>query len=184
MPNTEHGPCLVLNQDYTALTIINWRRAICQQIIGKEFVGEGLRALEYYKEDYITSAGGDHFPVMAVSITNRYINMNRKVPLCKKNLVIRDKSTCQYCGLKLSGKNVTIDHVIPKSRFQRKVEANTWDNVVVSCHDCNNRKKRDQTPQQANMTLLSTPKMPSYSNLFFMNLKNTYNIPKEWEVYV
>ncbi len=178
-----HPPCLILNQDYTALTIIGWKRAICQQIIGKEMIGEGIRALEYYKDKYILSTGGDQYPVMAVAVTNRYIKMHRIVPLCKKNLLLRDNSTCQYCNTEVRGRNGTVDHVVPRSHFKNKNDSNTWDNLVISCHQCNN-KKGSRTPKQAGMKLLREPKIPSYSNIFFINIKKTYKIPEEWKMYI
>ena len=53
-----HNPCLILNQDYTPLTIINWKRAICLEIIGNEIPGEGVVVLEHYKKDIVFSGGG------------------------------------------------------------------------------------------------------------------------------
>lgn len=47
----------------------------------------------------------------------------------------RDKYTCQYCG-EIMPKRLEVDHIIPRSRGG----AFTPDNLVVSCHDCNQRK--------------------------------------------
>tara|TARA_R110002020_G_scaffold46539_17_gene132390 strand:- start:3824 stop:4369 length:546 start_codon:yes stop_codon:yes gene_type:complete len=178
-----HAPCLILNQDYTPITIVSWKRAICQQIIGKEMIGEGINVIEYYKDDYITSSNSETFPVAAVAVTNRYIKLTRKVVLSKKNLMIRDNSTCQYCSKKISGKNATIDHIIPKSSFTNKSDSNKWENLVICCHSCNN-KKRNRTPQQAGMKLISEAKCPSFATIFFIDIKKNYKIPKEWGIYL
>jgi len=47
----------------------------------------------------------------------------------------RDKYTCQYC-MEIMPKRLEVDHIIPKSRGG----STTQDNLVVSCHDCNQRK--------------------------------------------
>ena len=51
--SVEHKPCLVLNQDYSPLSVISWKRAICLDIIGKEIIGEGVRVIERYNDDFI-----------------------------------------------------------------------------------------------------------------------------------
>ena len=55
-----------------------------------------------YGDDYVTSAGGLTIQIPAVGMTNRYINVSKKIPLTKHNLMVRDKGRCQYCYEKLS----------------------------------------------------------------------------------
>jgi 5-methylcytosine-specific restriction endonuclease McrA len=66
-----------------------------------------------------------------------------------------------YCG---SNKNLTIDHVLPKSRGG----SNRWTNLVTCCTNCN-RKKGDKTPQEAGMTLIVKPYEPSLFSEVFHN---------------
>jgi len=61
----------------------------------------------------------------------------------KKNIVLRDHSTCQYCGTMVSLDSASIDHVIPRSRNGEYV----WSNVVTSCVKCN-QAKGDKTPEE------------------------------------
>ena len=49
------------------------------------------------------------------------------------NVFLRDKFTCLYCGDK---KNLTFDHVVPKSLGG----LTTWENVATACSPCNVRK--------------------------------------------
>jgi len=76
------------------------------------------------------------------------------------NLKTRDRSTCQYCARtteELGEREYwTKDHVMPISRGGE----NRWENVVLSCNTCNN-KKADRTPEEADLTLLSAPKVPT-----------------------
>jgi 5-methylcytosine-specific restriction endonuclease McrA len=74
--------------------------------------------------------------------------------LSRHAILARDNYVCQYCG---SGKDLTIDHVIPRWRGGR----HTWDNVVACCRKCN-LKKGEKTPAQARMVLARQPKRPSY----------------------
>jgi 5-methylcytosine-specific restriction endonuclease McrA len=71
----------------------------------------------------------------------------------------RDNHTCQYCG---NTKNLTIDHVIPRA----KGGLNIWENVVIACEPCNNRKG-NRTPHEANMTLRTKPKAPMHPTVAF-----------------
>jgi 5-methylcytosine-specific restriction endonuclease McrA len=47
----------------------------------------------------------------------------------------RDQYTCQYCGVRFP-QDLEIDHVVPRSRGG----STTPDNLVASCHECNQKK--------------------------------------------
>jgi len=69
----------------------------------------------------------------------------------------RDNYTCQYCGAMPSRRELTIDHVLPRSRGGKT----TWENVVTACQKCNGRKG-SRTPEEAHMKLRVWPKRPRY----------------------
>lgn len=75
--------------------------------------------------------------------------------LSRKAIYQRDHNMCQYCGKKLSTKELTLDHVLPLAQGGRT----SWTNLVVACFPCNNRKG-DKTPDQANMLLIRKPFKP------------------------
>ena len=79
----------------------------------------------------------------------------------RKNLFVRDRYTCQYCGKKPRSENLTVDHITPRSRGGQ----GTWMNCVLACVDCN-RRKADKTVRQAGMKLLREPFKPKWSPLF------------------
>jgi 5-methylcytosine-specific restriction endonuclease McrA len=87
-------------------------------------------------------------------VKRNYFNSN----FSRKALVKRDRSTCQYCGKKLTASQITIDHVLPRAQGG----ITSFTNCVVCCQICNN-KKADKTPEQAKMTLLKRPTHPSFS---------------------
>lgn len=80
-----------------------------------------------------------------------------EVHLSRRNLFARDKHVCQYCGRRFPGVELTIDHVIPRSRGG----ADSWENLVIACASCN-LKKRDRTPEEAQMPLIRKPVAPRW----------------------
>ncbi len=80
-------------------------------------------------------------------------------PLTNRGLFERDGHTCQYCGNSLSPRHLTRDHVIPRSRGGK----DAWTNVVASCFVCNSVRKRDKTPREWGVELLSVPYAPCYA---------------------
>ena len=80
-----------------------------------------------------------------------------EIRLTRKNLLLRDNYTCQYCGKRVSASTFTIDHVHPRSRDGE----NSWENFVVACFKCN-VAKRDRTPKEAGLTLRSKPVKPKW----------------------
>ncbi|MBK8978941.1 MAG: HNH endonuclease [Planctomycetes bacterium] len=81
----------------------------------------------------------------------------RAVPFTRRNLFRRDRDTCQYCGAKPGRRNLSIDHVVPRS----KGGESSWTNCVLACLRCN-RRKADLTPREANMPLRKKPKAPPW----------------------
>jgi 5-methylcytosine-specific restriction endonuclease McrA len=76
------------------------------------------------------------------------------VVMSRQNIFKRDGYCCVYCG---SRKDLTLDHVLPKSRNGKS----SWTNLVTACQKCNS-KKGDQTPEEANMRLPYQPYKPSF----------------------
>ena len=137
---------LVLNADYSPLNITSLRRGFVLVDKGKAEV------LKKGEEDIITTIGNFVRPVI-IRLLN-YIRFRPKsLKVNRKRIFKRDRSMCQYCGSK---KNLTIDHVIPRSRGG----GNTWTNLVTCCSPCN-LKKGNRTPEESKMTLMSKPHEPS-----------------------
>lgn len=72
----------------------------------------------------------------------------RKVHFNRRNLWRRDGFRCQYCGIKPAPDELTIDHVMPKSRGGKA----TFENAVLACITCN-KKKNNKTPEESGMSL-------------------------------
>jgi len=185
----ENSKCLVLNADFSPLTIISWKKALVWSIKNLENCNIGIDIIDFYKNDYIIGGNDKKFPIPAVAKTARYYRMNnQRVNFSRRNIFIRDDYTCQYCGVKKDLLNLTYDHVIPKSFWgSDKRSPTNWTNIVTACVPCN-RKKGNRTPKQANMPLKNYPKEPTksikYLPLSTYLSKINRSIPQEWLPYL
>ncbi len=150
---------VILNGDYTFLNVVDWKRAIC--LIVKQKV-EVLK----FSDTIIRSGEGKVITrvplVMKLIKIIRMIYKNR-VPFTKKNVFVRDKYKCAYCG---SNKDLTIDHIIPVSRGGKS----NFDNCIAACKPCNNKKDR-RTPSEAKMYLSHQPYAPTISEFIRLKMK-------------
>src|SRR5690606_36842553 len=89
---------------------------------------------------------------------------HRKVPSTRSAVMLRDAFTCQYCGETPGRHQLTVDHVVPRSRGG----AHTWTNLVTACTRCNQRKG-SLTPEEANMQLIRKPFEPTYVALVLLS---------------
>lgn len=137
---------LVLNGNYEPLNVTRVRRAVLLLIRGRAEIIENGRG--YLQSTSIA------LEVPSVIRLSSYV---RRPPaphrLTRREVFNRDRQTCQYCGR--VGKNLTLDHVMPRYRGGQ----NTWENVVAACIPCNHRKA-GRTPQEARMKLLQEPGPP------------------------
>lgn len=139
---------LLLNSDFEPLNVCHVRRAMSLVMLGKAEV------IEHHDIALFTTRGA----LQAPSVVKMRYHVRRPLPqlrLSRHSILARDGYTCMYCGIK--GKDLTIDHVIPRWMGG----PHKWDNLVACCRKCN-LKKGDKTPQQAKMKLKTTPRRPHF----------------------
>src|SRR5271170_7634602 len=83
----------------------------------------------------------------------------RRIPhqtraLSRKNILLRDRNSCQYCSVVLTAGELTLDHVVPRSRGG----LSTWENLVACCHNCNRRKGNQMLHEFTEMKLQREPR--------------------------
>lgn len=100
----------------------------------------------------------------------------RRVSFSRRNIYKRDNYTCQYCGKRYGTEDLSIDHVVPRSRGGRL----SWTNCVIACLACNVRKG-NRTLEEAGMRLISTPKKPDWKP--YLELTLGYR-RKSWEKFI
>jgi 5-methylcytosine-specific restriction endonuclease McrA len=81
--------------------------------------------------------------------------------LTRRNLFIRDRFECQYCGGRFNPSSLTYDHVHPRKLGGKT----TWLNTVTACGPCNNRKGSRLLKEIHDMKLRSTPRVPKWAEL-------------------
>src|SRR5437016_3558102 len=141
-----HQPVLVLNASYEPINVCAARRAIV-------LVLKGVAMAEEENGHFL------HAARVAVRVPSviRLLEY-RRIPhqtraLSRKNILLRDRNTCQYCGVVLSSGELTLDHVVPRSRGG----SSTWENLVACCHHCN-RRKGNHLLHETEMKLLKEPR--------------------------
>ena len=142
---------LKLDSSYKPIQVITVEEAFCMIWMNR------ANLVEVYDDVFLRSAHESFLAPCVVSV-NRYINNSKFTLVCnRKNVIHRDNFTCQYCGIIFPFSQLTMDHIIPRSRGGLK----TWDNIVASCIRCN-QKKANKLPHEANMKLLGAPTTPPY----------------------
>src|SRR5690242_11448966 len=145
-PDRLHRPVLVLNASYEPINICAARRALV-------LILKGVASAEEVAPAHVHSARR----VLSVPSVIRLLDY-RRIPhrtraLSRKNILMRDRNTCQYCGVVTPANVMTLDHVIPRSRGGKS----SWENLVACCQHCNHRKG-DRLPAEAGMQLLRPPR--------------------------
>jgi 5-methylcytosine-specific restriction endonuclease McrA len=141
------GRVLLLNQTYEPLGTVSVARAVIMTI--KETV-----TVEERDGDRVLRSARTEFPIPSVIRRRSYINVRQRREasgMKRTRIYMRDKFRCQYCGGKKTAGELTLDHILPRSRGGD----NSPMNVVTACVPCNNRKGA-RTPSEARMPLLTS----------------------------
>jgi 5-methylcytosine-specific restriction endonuclease McrA len=140
------APVLVLNASYEPINVCAARRALV-------LVLKGVAMTEEENGHFLHSARvAMRLPSVIRLLEYRRIPHQSRA-LSRKNILLRDRNTCQYCATVLPSGELTLDHVIPRSRGG----SSTWENLVACCHSCN-RRKGNQSPVESGMKLMREPR--------------------------
>jgi len=153
--------CVIINPSYEPLSVVSAKRGLIMVLEGKAVMTE--------QHPYgMVRSPTKKFPLPIQIKLKEYIKARpaMRVPaqLTRRNLLVRDNSTCQYCGRKKkqlkSSEFMTRDHIIPTTHGGKDV----WTNVVTACNKCNNKKANyslEEIGQYFDMKLNSIPKIPT-----------------------
>ena len=159
---------LLLNSTFEPIQISSARHALVLVLKGNAVVEAVSK--------YTVKTPRLNIPVPDVIRLVRYRRIPRQSrSVSRKGILLRDGYTCQLCGQRLAESDLTIDHVIPKSRGG----GFTWENCIASCRPCNTRKD-NRTPNEAGMTLLKRPMAISIHS----KLKNLTRDEASWGKYL
>lgn len=182
-------PVLLLNAYFAPVSLTTARRGIVL------LYGGAAKALDESGETHdfrhwralpVRDAVDDAIPILGGALrVPRVLHLQRyeRVPkavvrLTRRNVMLRDEHTCQYCTRRLPVRELNLDHVVPRCRGG----PDSWENLVTSCRSCNLRKGR-RTPDEAGMHLLKRPHKPRWSTTaqILLTEKRPYS---EWEPYL
>jgi 5-methylcytosine-specific restriction endonuclease McrA len=162
------GRVLVLNATYEPINVCSIRRAVVLLLKQKaEMLERNSRQL--HSERYTLAR-----PVVIRLVS--YVRVPRQAhrrKITRRAVFARDGWACQYCG---SRSNLTVDHVIPRSKGGQS----SWENIVASCGPCN-RRKGDSLLAQVGMQLRRAPRTPRAE--IFIHV-STPTIPSAWQPYL
>lgn len=148
---------LVLNAGYEPLSLVSVRRAVVLLLREK---AEMLEATQQMLVGVSCS-----IPVPLVIRLVHYVRLpHRRVPPTRAAIMLRDAYTCQYCGGTPGRDELTVDHVVPRSRGGR----HDWTNLTTACKRCN-QIKGSGTPEEVQMRLVRRPFEPSYVALVLLS---------------
>ena len=133
---------------YFPLSLWSWQDAVKAVFMGR------VQTLSEYERVVHSPSLAMRLP--SVIALRQFIPLSRRPAFTRFNVFLRDSFSCQYCNGRFETRELTFDHVTPRSRGGRT----TWANVVTACSRCNIRKS-NRTPQEANMIPQRAPAVPS-----------------------
>ena len=182
---------LVLNRNWQAINVRTPQEAFCMmatnvatalEIEGDEHIrpvswAEWLTLpVREQDQSVATVRGGIRVPTVIVAVN--YAKVPKKRPkLCARTIRERDGNRCQYTGKLLRPDQGSLDHVLPRSRGGE----NTWENLVWSAKDVNQRKA-DRLPQEAGLKLLAIPRVPKELPVTAF-IRNAHDVT-EWKLFL
>lgn len=141
---------LVLGQSYEPLERVDWKRAMTWWAAGR------VEILEAWEGRTIRTPRLE-LPMPSVV---RFLRSRRRqtstIRFSRETIYARDRGQCQYCQRPVGRREVTYDHIVPRSRGG----LTAWENIVIACRPCN-QKKANRTPAEAGMVLSLSPARPS-----------------------
>jgi len=129
-------PVLVLNATYEPIKRHGGATAMVLMLKGV------AQAEELHNSEVHSASHAHRVPSVIRLLAYRHIPQQSRA-LSRKNILLRDRNTCQFCGGVFPSSELTLDHVVPRSRGGRS----SWENLVACCYRCNNGKG-DRTPKR------------------------------------
>jgi 5-methylcytosine-specific restriction endonuclease McrA len=161
---------LVLNRLFQAIQVTSVRKAFCLlykghvKVVNPDYTTyswENWCDIPVQPQDEVIHTPRAAIKVPRVILLLHYDQLPpQEVRFTRKNIYLRDKNKCQYCGRRALIRELNLDHVVPLSRGGRSI----WENIVCCCVECNARKG-SRLPMEAGMYLIKEPRKPRWHPL-------------------
>ena len=149
----EACPALVLNADFRPLSYFPLSLWSWQDAVKAVFMERVMTISEY---DRVVRSPSFEMRLPSVIALKQFIPLNKRPAFTRFNVFLRDMFACQYCGDRRETRELTFDHVIPRSKGGRT----SWENVVTACSGCNMRKG-NRMPRESGMLPRLKPFAPN-----------------------
>ena len=150
---------------------LDWEQAVC--LYARDLIGWTLGDIVYRVRGGRSRLTGQQSLVEVHSIIaceGRLQAPFRTIPpLTNTSLFRRDQNICLYCGKQHVDRELTRDHIHPRSRGGK----DTWLNVVTACRRCN-QFKGSRTLDECGLELLALPYTPNMAE--YLALVNSRRI--------
>lgn len=159
---------LVLTPWYAPYRVVSWQDAVTMLYLKK------VEVIASYDELVASPSTTWALPAV-IRMFRKMVAHRARIRFSRVNVFTRDNFHCMYCGRGGTARELTLDHVVPRSQGGRT----EWENILTACVACNTLKG-GRTPLQAGMRPMRTPSIPKSLPSREPRLDQT-SIPKEWE---
>ena len=165
--------CLLLNGNgkpvsYFPLSTINWKTAI-RLIFTRNVI------IIKNHDSWRGRSPSMEVEVPSIIMLRRFHKFQNYVKFSRSNVYLRDMYRCQYCSNIFETKNLTLDHVKPKSKGGQT----NWENIVTCCKTCNTNKG------STTLEPITPPERPSFAHLLNGHKLNKKDFPDSaWVDYI
>ena len=101
---------------------------------------------------------------------------SKQVRFTRLNIIYRDDQRCAYCRKRFSISELTVDHVVPRSRWKNikglnpQYQFHSWQNLVAACKRCNTIKG-NRLLKEIGWKLEKKPEVPKYMPYLIISRK-------------
>jgi 5-methylcytosine-specific restriction endonuclease McrA len=164
---------LVLDTQGFPVAFVSWQRATCL------YFQDRATVVTEDAERVLRSPSFEMGMPRVIRLKNHISRKLRlKIPMTRRNIAIRDNSSCQYCGVVMETSDYTIDHVVPRARGGKS----EWENLALACVSCN-RQKSDALPNEVGLSLRQKPYEPNQFDPRFNFRLHIKVLRPEWKDY-
>jgi len=166
-----HTRTLLLSPFWIPVKVLRWQDAVKMRYEGT------VEVLAEYDDDISSPSVTWKVPAV-VRLKKMPKQRARGVRFSRANVYTRDGYRCQYCGVKHTERDLSYDHVVPRSAGGRT----DWLNIVTACKACNTRKA-NKSCDDAGMFPLRAPTIPKSLPHVGPRI-DVENMPEEWTGFV
>jgi hypothetical protein len=179
----DHSPTLVLNSDFQPLSHLPLSLWRWQDSLRAVFAGKAIVVSEY-ADLWVRSVSCAFKLPSVIALTKYQKHINKAPVMSRRNVYLRDGFRCCYCSTQLPVAELSMDHVVPRSKGGKL----TWTNTVSACFSCNTKKGHllPDEIHRVGLRLRSLPRVPTAQELQLKSkiFKKRTIVHPHWSIYL